>query len=110
VETADSSCRASYRVKTALANGFGYAVSNGLYRKLAGSAAWIIEGKDLINCIIGTIHTPGVGANHSAFRSEAAGLSGIVLTIMALQDTRNSLPRFRIACDGKSVLLWIQSN
>jgi len=81
-----------------------------LYRESAGLAAWIIEGKDLTNCIIGTIHTPGTGANHSAFQSEATGLLGIILTIKALQDTRFMPPWFQIACDGKSVLLWVQSH
>jgi len=85
-------------------------VSDGLYRDSAGSAAWIIEGKDLTNCIIGTVHTPGTGADHSAFWSEAMGLLGIILTIKALQNTRSRPPWFQIACDGKSVLLWVQSH
>jgi len=50
-----------------LLTGRGYVVSNGLYQDQVGTAAWIIEGKDHTNRIIGVIHTLGAATNHSAF-------------------------------------------
>jgi len=57
-------------LKQVMAEGFGYAVSNGSYHELAGLAAWIIEGRDSSHWLIGTIHTPGVDGDHSAFEAK----------------------------------------
>jgi len=63
-----------------LSRGIGYVVSDGLYWEDARLATWIIEGNDSAKCLIGNMHTPGYGADHSAFWSEE-----VVLTIIALQ-------------------------
>jgi len=64
-----------------ISKGLGYTVSNGSFQEQAGAAAWIIEGKDHSNQLIGTIHTLGSGTDHSTFWSEVAGLLGNLLTL-----------------------------
>jgi len=82
-------------------------VSDGLYRKGSGTAAWIVEGTTADHCMLGQICTPGVDTDHSSFRSELAGIYSLLFTLWYL--TRGQpKQRFRLACDGKSVLSKLQ--
>jgi len=45
------------------------------------TCAWIIEGTNKTNRIEGSMVAPGNTGDHSAFRSKAAGLYGLLLTM-----------------------------
>jgi len=98
-----------------LQSGKGYAVSDGSFQAGKGAAAWIIEGKDNTNRIIGRGLSPSDDEGHSSFRSKLAGIFAIMFTLQIIlpatptQPTRSSL---RLACDRKSVLSrlkWIRT-
>jgi len=83
--------------------GTGLGVSDGSYHKGSGAVAWVVEGCNAENQLIGQICTPGLTTAHSSFRSELAGIYSLLLTFWQLTQGRTK-QRFRIACDGKSVL------
>jgi len=94
--------------------GKGYAVSDGSFQTGKGAAAWIIEGRNNTNRIIGTGICPSDEEGHSSFRSKLAGIYAILFTLQILipkTHTRAQRPPIRIACDGKSVLSrlkWVE--
>jgi len=88
--------------------GHGYAVSNGSYQEGRGAAAWIIEGTTNSNQLIGQCISPSDEAGHSSFCSELAGIQAILLMIKTILLTASEAMAFWIACDGKSVLQWLQ--
>jgi len=90
-----------------LQSGKGYAVSDGSFQAGKGAAAWIIEGKDNTNRIIGRGLSPSDDEGHSSFRSKLAGIFAIMFTLQILlpaTPTQSTRPSLRLACDGKSVL------
>jgi len=87
----------------------GFAISNGSFQKEAGMAAWIIEGQTAWSWIIGWMITPGQSGDHSSYRSKLVGIYGILITLKALTLNSNTL-HCCIACNGKLVLNWINSN
>ena len=90
-------------VRSALSAGQGYAVSDGSFKNDTGAAAWIIEGPNSSVRIIGQMHTPGYSADHSSFRSELAGIVGVLYTL-TFWPPSSLKPAFRLACDGLSVV------
>jgi len=92
----------------ALTAGLGNAVSDGSFKDNARvAAAWIIEGPDSTTCLIGTWHTPGSTTDHSSFRSELAGLVGVLHTISFWWPPNQ--PAFRLACNGLLVVTCLKS-
>jgi len=91
-----------------LSQGFGFSVSDRSYHPGHGTAAWIIEGCNHNNQVIIKMITPGAGSDHSAFCSELCGLLCILVTLTHIP-LETSQPQCHVACDGKSVLLRIQS-
>ncbi len=87
----------------ALSEGHGYAVSDGSYKDESGAAAWIIEGQTSAARLTGAWHTPGHEEDHSSFRSEVAGVLGILYTLSFWVPT-STKPTLRLACDGLSVI------
>jgi len=86
-----------------LSRGEGFAVSDGSYKDDKGTAAWIIEGPSSVLRLTGSWFTPGQPEDHSSFRSELAGLLGVVYTLTFWPPTTTA-PTFRLACDGLSVI------
>jgi len=91
----------------ALSGSLGFAVSNGSYKDEAGVAAWIIKGPDSTNRIVGSWHTPGYKEDHSSFRSELAGIIGVLHTISFWTPPHETM--FCLACDGLSVVTQLLS-
>jgi len=92
-----------------LHKGSRFVVSDELFCDQVGASAWIIEGKDHTNRLIGTINTPGGNTDHSAFHSEVAGILGIMLTLTnSISNSWNdrSIP-IQVVFNGRLVL-WIQ--
>jgi len=88
-----------------IANGKGFAVSNGSFKDNKGAAAWIIEGSSGSNRLQGTCLTPGAQDDQSAFQSELTRLYGILLTLSYLfPDKGPSIPLLT-ACDDQSALM-----
>jgi len=73
-------------------------VSDGSYCDQSGAAAWIIEGKTNMNCIIGMMITPKGPTVQSTFWSELVGIYGILLTLEALELFNLDRISCRIAC------------
>jgi len=86
---------------------FGFAVSNCSFKDDARVAAWLIEGSDSMNQLIGTWHTPGTMADHSLFRSELAGIVGALHTISFWRPQNQ--PKFWLACNGLLVISHLKS-
>jgi len=90
--------------------GFGFAVSNSSYQPGKGTAAWILEGRNANNWVIGECFAPSMDDDHSSFfQSKLMGIYMLLLFLKAC-----ALPEgiwklnLQTACDGKSVLhcLW----
>jgi hypothetical protein len=60
------------------------AVSDGSFKEEHGTAAWIVVVSDKC-CIEGKVITPGLPSVQSAYRSELAGIFGILATITLLE-------------------------
>jgi len=68
-------------IQEAIQSGKALAVLDGSFQEQCGACAWIIKGKNNTDCIIGTMTVPSSEGNHSSFRSKAAGLYGLLLTM-----------------------------
>jgi len=90
-------------VWSALSARQGYAVSDGSYKNNTGAAAWIIEGPNSSLRLIGQWYTPGHNDDHSSFRSELAGIVGVLYTL-TFWPPSSPKPVLRLACDGLSVV------
>jgi len=84
-------------------NGHGYAVSDGSYKSGNGAAAWIIEGMTAANRLTGVCYTPGCTDDNSSFRSELAGLLGLLHVLTYWKPTIGK-PQCCITCDGQLVI------
>jgi hypothetical protein len=92
-------------ISEAIRNNCAIAVSDGSFQEGYGMAAWVIEGEEEKGRITGRIIAPGGDGDHSAYRSELAG-------ILAVMTIANKLCEFydvcdgsiELACDGKSAL------
>jgi len=91
-----------------LSEGLGYAVSDGLFKAESGAAAWLIEGSKATPRLVGRWHTPGEASDHSSFRSEVAGILGVLYSLTYFAPT-SPKPAFRLACDGLSVVKRLQN-
>ena len=84
------------------------AVSDGSYIPdlSLGSAAWCVVVKQSPEVkIIGGGIVPGTKDIQSAYRSELAGLYGVVLFCRVLFHVYPNIPELQIGCDGKSALM-----
>jgi len=82
----------------------GYVVSNGSFQTGRGAAAWIIEGRDHTNRIIGQCSSPSNADKHSSFRSKLVGIFVTLFTLSAIIKRQTEHPKLRLACNGKLVL------
>jgi len=87
----------------ALTQGWGYAVSDGSFKDNNGSAAWIIEGHNSTQRLVGQVRTLGHPGDHSSFRSKVAGIIGVLYTL-TFWPPCSGKPDLRLACDGLSVV------
>lgn len=79
------------------------AVSDGSFKDEHGTAAWILVLS--ADCRIeGKVITPGPPVVQSAFRSELAGIFGILSTITLLEEKFQFSSKITIGCDGLSAL------
>jgi len=91
-----------------LSEGLGYAISDGSFKAESGAAAWLIEGSNATPRLVGSWHTPGDASDHSSFRSEVAGILGVLYLLTYFPPT-SPTPTFRLACDGLSVVNRLQN-
>ena len=80
-------------------------VSDGSFQHKFGTACWIIENALGTERIIGLIDVPASSDDHDAYRSELAGLYGI-LRISTLLEKIGNIEKgsIEVGCDGKSAL------
>jgi hypothetical protein len=68
----------------AIREGKAIAVSDGSYKEGFGTAAYVLEGETSENRIVAVLVVPGILEVQSSFRSELAGLYGVVLMVQLL--------------------------
>ena len=68
-------------------NGTAVAVSDGSYKEMGGTAAWILENASGSERIIGLVNVPGTVLDQSAYRSEIAGIYGSVVMVETIRET-----------------------
>ena len=71
---------------SSLENGTAVGVSDGSFQHKFGTACFIIENKEGTERIVGLIDVPGFSDEHDAYRSELAGLYGLVRVTTMLQE------------------------
>ena len=88
-----------------LRDGTAVGVSDGSYKDNFGTACWILENNTGTERIVGLIDVPGHDDEHDAYRSEIAGLYGIVMAVNMLMKIGNiSGAKIEVGCDGLSAL------
>jgi len=86
------------------------AVSNGSFQSQQGAAAWMIEGYNKNNQILGKGSTPGLPADQSAYHSELFGLWGIFKALQQFcQEIKIQSGHVWVTCNGLSALQQAQS-
>jgi len=93
-----------WELKADIQAGEGYVVSDGSFQTGKGAAAWIIEGQNQTNWIIGKCNSPSDEDGHSSFCSKLAGIFATLLTLSTILNNLQEQQKFQLACDGKSVL------
>ena len=71
---------------SSLENGTAVGVSDGSFQHKFGTACFIIENKEGTERLVGLIDVPGFSDEHDAYRSELAGLYGLVRMTTLLQE------------------------
>ena len=97
-------------IRQGLRNGTVAGISDGSYHKKwhLGSAAWAIVDEPTGKALCGGGIVPGRDTDQNSYRSEAAGLLGLLLVVSTLLDRTpkfKPLHPIRMACDGESALL-----
>jgi len=100
---------AQWKFQATLSQGEGFAVSDGSFKDEKGAVAWIIETATADTRLISQWHTPGQTEDHSSFRSELAGIVGVLYTL-TFWPPASERPYFRLACHGLSVVSRLSSN
>jgi len=85
------------------------AVLDGSFQEQCGACAWIIKGENNTDHIISTMTVPGSEGDHSSFRSKAAGLYRLLLTVQYMVKDNPIQGSLTVAYDGKLVLDRLQS-
>ena len=88
-----------------LSQGTIVAVSDGSYKDGIGTACYIIESEDATERIVGLVDVPGREDEQDSYRSELAGVYGIInfLSILSKYGEIND-GHVVVACDGKGAL------
>ena len=68
----------------AIAGHYAIAVSDGSHKDKFGTSAFVLEGKDHVGRILGENCVPGHTTEQSSYRSELAGIEGILTTVQLL--------------------------
>jgi hypothetical protein len=85
----------------AIRRGRAIAVSDGSYKDDFGTAAYVLEGETAANRIVCALATPGIPEDQSSFRSELAGLYGIVMMVQAIcHQFGITSGGIEVGCDG----------
>jgi len=85
--------------------GEAWAMSDGSYTKVAGAAAWTIEGSNQEGRCTGMSLRPGDVQHQSAFRSKLAGIYQYCWYLRTHDGKMGRWwPTLKIGCDGKSAV------
>ena len=95
-------------VADAILAGTAIAVSDGSFKDSFGTSAWTLRGDTNESFITGVNVVPGSDEDQSAFRSELAGIYGIIIAttvLCELHDIHSGC--ITVACDGESALDYV---
>jgi hypothetical protein len=93
------------QIAQSITDGSAVAVCDGSYKDGKGSAAWVIEGATSEGRIRGTNFPPGPSTGQNSYRSELAGIYGILTMLNVICSTHNiQSGAITIACDNLSVI------
>ena len=88
--------------------GTAIAVSDGSFKDSFGTSAWTLRGQTNEQFLTGVNVVPGTDDDQSAFRSELAGIYGIITATNALCAFHNITGGgITVACDGESALDYV---
>jgi hypothetical protein len=94
----------------AIWDGTAIAVSDGSFKDEFGTSALVLEGEDSKNWIIAVNVVLGDPTDQSAYRSELAGIFGIVTMVRALCEVYEILEgSICVGCDGETALKHVFS-
>ena len=95
-------------VVAAIIAGTAIAVSDGSFKDSFGTSAWTVRGDTSDQFLTGVNVVPGSDEDQSAFRSELAGIYGILTAVSSLCSLHEVLSGgITVACDGESALDYI---
>ncbi len=93
------------QIAQSIIDGSAVAVCDSSYKDGKGSAAWVIEGTTSEGRIRGTNFPPGPSKGQNSYRSELAGIYGILTMLTVICSTHNiQSGAITIACDNTSAL------
>ena len=88
-----------------IANGTAVGVSDGSFKDEFGTASWVIENASGSQRIMGNVIVPGFHSDQSAYRSEIAGIYGLVMVTEAIKRLWGlEKGEITIGCDGINAL------
>ncbi len=93
-----------YIIAEAIRNRVAIAVSDGSFKDMYGTAAWL-EYDTSSGRIIGKVISPGTGSDQSAYRSKLSGILAVMIMVKYLCTYHNITEgSVELACDGLSAL------
>ena len=88
-----------------IANGTAVGVSDGSFKEEFGTTSWVIENASGTQRIMGNVLVPGFASDQSAYRSEIAGIYGLVMVTEAIKRLWGlEQGEITIECDGINAL------
>ena len=92
-------------IADAIRKGTAIGVSDGSFKDKHGTACWILQGETATGKIKCSCVVPGIGAVQSAYRSELAGLYGMITMINAICAFHDIISgTIELGCDGIQAL------
>jgi len=92
-------------IAAAIRQGTCKAVSDGSFKEEHGTACWVLEGNTSEHSVYCPLVVPGYNEDHSAYRSELAGIYGIATAVKIICQTHKiTSGKVEFACDGIQAL------
>jgi hypothetical protein len=89
----------------AIRRGHAIAVCDGSYKDMYGTAAYVLEGVTSVNRIVAVVVVPGMPEDQSSFRSELAGLYGVVAMVQLICERHGiTNGEIEVGCDCEGAL------
>ena len=92
-------------IAKAIRQGIAVAVCDGSYKEAFGTAAYVVEGATMAKRMVVVLVTPGEPSDQSSYRSELAGLFGVVTMVHIIcEQFQITDGAIEVGCDCESAL------